>query len=57
MAHVFYADRLWCRLDARSGAERRAIPVFWHVVGGDDDAPVSLGAFWRRPMRIVGVVR
>jgi len=28
---------------------------FERLVGGDDDAPVSLGAFWRRPMRIVGV--
>jgi hypothetical protein len=25
------------------------------LTGGDDDAPVSLGPFWRRPMRIVGV--
>jgi hypothetical protein len=30
-------------------------PFYLRLTGGDDDAPVSLGAFWRRPMRIVGV--
>ena len=28
---------------------------FERLVGADDDAPATLGAFWRRPMRIVGV--
>ena len=27
------------------------------LVGADDDAPVSLGAFWREPMAVVGVAR
>jgi hypothetical protein len=43
-----------CGLHFRAPNVERC-PFYVRLVGGDDDAPVTLGAFWRRPMRIVGV--
>jgi len=43
-----------CGLNFRAPDVGRC-PFYVRLTGSDDDAPVTQGAFWRRPMRIVGV--